>query len=154
MLMTFCLSSHAKCAVCRNIRSLRSRPLLDNKRWHSWWLLMIGLRRAPITGTRTLMTFSPLVLSHSPMLGPTVLQKLPLGLCAGAGLNDTNELLRQLFPQRPSQNLPHIRLRQFLPEVHALRHLVPGERLPAVINQFLLGKRLVLLHHKQSDDLA
>lgn len=63
-------------------------------------------------------------------------------------------LLRQLFPQRPSQNLPHIRLRKIIPEVHVFRHLVAGERLSTVLDHFLLREIRILLHDEQGNDLT
>lgn len=60
----------------------------------------------------------------------------------------------QLVPQRPSQNLPDVRLRELGPEVDVLRHLVAGERFPAVLDDLLLGEVRVLAHDEERDDFT
>ena len=44
------------------------------------------------------------------------------------------------------QDLPDIRLRQLVPEIHVLRHLVSRQRLAAVLDRSLLRERRILPH--------
>src|SRR5688500_14357471 len=66
--------------------------------------------------------------------------------------NLSSRLFRQLLPQRPSQNLPHICLRQIIPEVHVLRRLVSSQRFSAMLDQVLLRDIRILLDDEQRDN--
>src|SRR5262245_1810181 len=60
----------------------------------------------------------------------------------------------QLVPKSPPHDLADIRLREFAPEVDVARHLVPGERPSAVLDEIIRREVWIPLDDEQRDNLA